>query len=307
MNQQTKTTRKLWVIMAVCVMFLLMGCKHHPTFGYEIIVCGDDKVLILNPSQTEGEKGKVIWEWKVSEVADQLPSEYQQLLRNMDECKFTDHNQKLMLTASGGGAILLDRTTKKCLFYAKVPMAHSIEKLPGDRLVIALSTHPKGNGIEVYDIDKPEKVVFRDSLYSAHGVVWMPKEKRLYALGYDVLRAYSLKDWDSKHPSLKLEEEFEMPSEGGHDLVPIADNTLLVTNHKGTFYFNTKTGEFNTFELLEDLPNIKSVNYNPKDQQLIYTKAEISWWTHHIYMEHPSQTITIDSINLYKVRTTSIY
>lgn len=303
MDFQLKIFKKLWVITIICGTLLLIGCKHQPAFGDEIVVCGDDKVLILDPAQTEGDKGKVIWQWKVSDAADQLPSEYQQLLRNMDECKFIDRNRKIMLTASGGAALLLDRATKKCLFYAKVPMAHSIEMLPNNRLVVALSTNPKGNSIEVYDIDQPEKVVFRDSLYSGHGVVWMPKEKRLYALGYDILRAYSLKDWNSKHPSLQLEKEYGMPSNGGHDLVPISDNTLLVTNHKGTFYFNTKTEEFKSFELIEDLPNVKSINFNPKNQHLIYTKAEISWWTHHIYLEHPSQTITIDSINLYKVRT----
>ena len=305
MKTQTKTFRPLCVtaIMAVCLL-LMASCKHHPKFGEEIIVCGDDKVLILDPAQTEGNKGKVIWQWKTSDAADQLPAEYQKLLQNIDECKFTDNNRKIMITASGGGALLLDRATKKCLFYAKVPMAHSIEKLPNNRLVVAMSTHPQGKAIEIYDIDKPEKVLIRDSHYFAHGVVWMPKEKRLYALGFNVIRSYKLMDWNTKHPSLVLDKQYYTPAEGGHDLVPIGDHMMLTTNHKGVYFFDLKKERFSSFELLEQMPNVKSVNFRPKGQGLAYTQADINWWTHHIYLEHPAQTIIIDSINVYKVRTT---
>ena len=43
-------------------------------------------------------------------------------------------------------------------------------------------------------------------------------------------------------------------------------------------------------------------NYNKENGILSYTQAEIEWWTHNIYLENPKKTLTIDSINLYKVR-----
>lgn len=33
-------------------------------------------------------------------------------------------------------------------------------------------------------------------------------------------------------------------------------------------------------------------------------KGEIKWWTHHIYQENPNKVITMDSLNVYKVRVT---
>ena len=35
------------------------------------------------------------------------------------------------------------------------------------------------------------------------------------------------------------------------------------------------------------------------------TKAEVSWWTHHIYSLNPARTFTFPGINLYKARTSS--
>jgi hypothetical protein len=59
---------------------------------------------------------------------------------------------------------------------------------------------------------------FMDSLYSGHGVTWNESQDLLYALSYDQLRAYSLKNWDSKNPGLSLVSEWTLPETGGHDL-----------------------------------------------------------------------------------------
>lgn len=68
-----------------------------------------------------------------------LPPQYQKLLVPLDECKPVRTNTQLLLTSSGGGAILLDRKTRRPLFHAQVPMAHSAEMLAGERIVVALS------------------------------------------------------------------------------------------------------------------------------------------------------------------------
>ena len=47
---------------------------------------------------------------------------------------------------------------------------------------------------------------------------------------------------------------------------------------------------------------MKSVNCDPQTQHLVYTKAEVSWWTHHIYCLNPARTFTFPGINLYKAR-----
>ncbi len=268
----------------------------------ELAVCGEDRLLVIDTEKSTADSVHVVWSWKVSEATSQLPEEYQSHLRVLDECKMYEDNSKFLLTSSTGGALLLERETKKCLFYAKVPMAHSAELLPGNRVAIALSLHPKGNSLELYDVDRSEICLYRDSLYSGHGVVWMEKQSLLYALGYYELRAYSLKDWETSSPQLQLEKTWTLPHSNGHDLSRVSENELLVSGHDGVVWFNTETETFAPFEPLKDVENVKSVNYDKESGELFYTKAEISWWTHHIYGENPSKVFTIEDIDLYKVR-----
>ena len=284
--------------MAAVIVLVVMSCgrKHD-----EIIACGDDQVIVIDSEASNGENVLVTWRWKISEVTD-LPEKYQKILKPTDECKPVDGHKKILITSSGGGVVLVDRETKKSLFYTHSPMAHSAEMLPGNRVVIALSTHAAGNSIEVYDIDTPEKVVYKDSLYSGHGVVWLNKSKSLFALGYNELRRYSLKNWDSDKPELQLEENWELPDNGGHDLVSISDTKLVLSTSKSVWTFNILDGKFTPFGSIGQTGNVKSVNYNETTGELVYTKGEISWWTHNIYCSNPDKTITIPDINIYKVR-----
>ncbi len=280
-------------------LLFLLSCSQQKTL--QIIACGDDKVIIIDEQTSEDENVKINWSWSVSKATD-LPEKYQKLLIPFDECKPVDKGKKLLLTSSGGGVVLLDIATKKSLFYAYAPMAHSAELLPDNRIAVALSTNPAGNSLELYDVSKPEVVLFKDTLYSGHGSVWMPKQKRLYALGYDDLRAYSLTDWDTETPSLTLEKTWILPAKGGHDLIDISNYELIVTAHEAAWVFDIEKEEFKPFEPLANEHHVKSVNYDKKTGRLIYTKAETSWWTHNIYMRNPDKTITIPDIKLYKVR-----
>ncbi|MGC4234327.1 MAG: DUF6528 family protein [Niabella sp.] len=268
---------------------------------WDLAACGDDKVMLINSRKSVEGQAAIIWTWTVAEATD-LPLPYRQLMVPLDECKLVDKSKKLLLTSSGGGAVLLDIKTKKVLFYAKVPMAHSAEILPHGRIVVALSTHKAGNSIELYDITKPDRLLFKDSLYSGHGVVWDKASDRLFALGFDELRAYELKDWATETPGLLLVQSWKLPDEGGHDLSAIDNDELLVSTHHNVFIFNTRKGEFRLFDMLAGKEDIKSVNYNRKTNRLVYTQAEESWWTHHIYQKDPDKTIEIPGVKLYKVR-----
>jgi hypothetical protein len=114
-----------WIIILAAV-----GCGRKPE---EIIICGDDQVIIIDSEASEGENVKTLWSWKISEVTD-LPEKYQKILRPTHECKPVGREQ-VLITSSGGGVVLVDRATKKSLFWAHSPMAHSAEMLPNDRVV----------------------------------------------------------------------------------------------------------------------------------------------------------------------------
>ena len=269
----------------------------------QIIACGDDKAVIIDVEQSTEDSTHIVWRWKVSDAASQLPLEYQKLMVPLDECKPVNGGKEILLTSSGGGALLLDKETKQCRFYAHVPMAHSIEMLPGRRIAIALSTHPQGNSLELYDADKPAEVLFRDSLYSGHGVVWMEKSQRLYALGFDELRAYTLEQWETDAPVLKLEKTWKLPIDNGHDLVRLSDYELGFSGYEDVYKFDLANETFTLFQPMQGKKDIKSFNYDAETGYLVYTQAEIDWWTHHIYIEHPMKVLTLENINLYKVRT----
>ena len=269
----------------------------------QIIACGDDKAVIIDVEQSTEDSTHIVWRWKVSDAASQLPLEYQKLMVPLDECKPVNGGKEILLTSSGGGALLLDKETKQCRFYAHVPMAHSIEMLPGRRIAIALSTHPQGNSLELYDADKPAEVLFRDSLYSGHGVVWMEKSQRLYALGFDELRAYTLEQWETDAPLLKLEKTWKLPIDNGHDLVRLSDYELGFSGYEDVYKFDLANETFTLFQPMQGKKDIKSFNYDAETGYLVYTQAEIDWWTHHIYIEHPMKVLTLENINLYKVRT----
>jgi hypothetical protein len=287
-------------LLLIIVTLLCAGCTSVKKEW--MAVCGDGIVRIINMAESDSTDIKEVWRWDKDDPQVNLPKGYDTLMRNLDECKFVDNSTKMLLTASGDGMMLLDIETKDILCYAHVPMAHSADLLPNNRIAVALSIHNKGNALEIYDIDTPEKVVFRDTLYSGHGVVWNEKRQRLYALGYKELKEYELVDWNTDQPSLRQVKMWEIPMESGHDLSPVDDNRMLVSAHEGVMWFDIDKEEFCPFEPLSNVENVKSVNYNPETQRLIYTKAEINWWTHHIYQENPDKVIKMDSLKVYKVR-----
>ena len=288
------------ITMGLLAAGVVASCS--PYGENHVAVCGGKEVKIIDMEKSQGATLHEVWSWRIDDPTEGLPAEYAEYLNPLDECKFVDGNRKLLLTSSHSGVVLLDLKTKKNLFYARVPMAHSADLLPNGRVAVALSTHKLGNSLEIYNISEPEKVLWRDSLYSGHGAVWHAERESLYALGYDVLREYKLKDWQSEKPSLELKQSWPIPVKSGHDLVKVDAKRMLVSGHEGVYWFDVESGEYSPFELLAETVNVKSVNYNARSGRLIYTKAEESWWTHHIYQENPTKVITIDSMNIYKVR-----
>lgn len=265
------------------------------------VACGDDKVIIIDPEKSSNENVNIVWQWSKAE-ATALPTIYQRSLQTLDDCKPVDNNRKLLITSSSGATILLDILTRKIDFYTQTPMAHSAALLPGGFIAVANSTHPKGNSIELYHISKPEKVLFKDTLYSGHGVVWHPQKKQLYVLGFDELRSYQLKLTGNKRAKLVKKYTWKLPDEGGHDLSFVNNENLLISSHSGVWNFNTTDNTFTAFTQLSRVKNIKSVNYNSTTGNIVFSKAEVSWWTFNIYSTQPDKVLNIPGIKLYKVR-----
>nr|WP_302825552.1 DUF6528 family protein [uncultured Bacteroides sp.] len=287
-------------IYAIFILFFVLCACTTGQKKNEIVVCGDDKVWIVNVDNSEGKNLDIVWKWNAQE--SNIPDDFKKHFRGMDECKTAQNGNWILMSSSAGGAAIIERSSEKCLFYARVPAAHSIELLPNNRVVVALSHNEEGDCIQLFDINRPNQVLFQDSLFWGHGVIWMENRQLLYALGFNELKAYSLKDWESNQPALQMEKVWKLPTDDGHDLIRISENELGFTTSFGTYVINLDTEKIIPFQPLEGKKFIKSFNYNKKNRTLSYTQAEIEWWTHNIYLENPKKTLTIDSINLYKVR-----
>jgi len=288
------------VITALSLCFIGISCSNSKS-SQEIIVGGDNTVLILDFEKSNDSIKEINWQITTSEIIN-MPDTMIRHMKTIDDHKSVDNNSKILICSSSGGTVLVDRTTKECLFYAITPNAHSAELLPNNRIAVALSVTKNGNSIELYDVDKSNVVLFKDSLYSGHGVTWIEKRQLLYALGYDVLRAYSLVDWETETPSLKLENEWKLPETGGHDLFASSDDQLLLSTSYAVWKFNINNNEFSPFEPIANEPQVKSVYYDEKTGHLVYTKGEIDWWTHNIYSLNPPKVIKVPEIDVYKIR-----
>ncbi len=262
------------------------------------MVCGDNKLVMIDYGKSVDSIPSVVWTWDAQQAMD-LPQDFREKKFNtMDDCKAVRKGSAILVSSSSGAVALLDAQTRKVLFYASVPNAHSIEMLPGNRLVAAASTAKGGNKIMLFDLTRPDKVLFTDSLYSAHGLVWDQKRKSLFALGYDVLREYKMETPDR----LKIANSWKIPGESGHDLYPDADGKhLFLTEHTGAWKFDLFTHTFHKIPDFPDAENIKSVGRDRRGQY-IFTVPEKSWWTYHVSFFSPSRKLAFPDMKVYKAR-----
>ena len=269
----------------------------------ELLVCSDTYVLVIDYARSHDSIPAVVWKWDAVE-ATELPEIYRKTyFKSVDDNKSVAGGKQILISSSSGGVALVNRTDKKVLFHTYVPNAHSIELLPNNRIVVAGSIAKGGNCVAVFNLSQSEQPVFKDSLYSGHGVVWDTKRQKLYALGYDELRQYILQDWTSSSPKLRLEKKWKIPGISGHDLQlsPTGDE-LFLTETENPWTFNLKTFDFKKLPELAGIQNVKSFGKHAETGQLIYTVPEESWWTYHVKFLNPAKSLAFPKMHVYKAR-----
>jgi len=298
-----KTVTPLWIVLFV------FGCapKKEPRARAkhssikEIIVGGDDKIRILDYDSLQVGRTVVNWELHTADIVGLPDSVYPGLIP-IDDHKSINNHAQLLISSSGGGVVLLDRETQQALFHTIAPNAHSVELLPQKRVAVALSTAEGGNRVEIYDIARSGIPIFSDSLYSGHGLVWNAQRERLFALGYDELRAYSLQDWTGATPGIRMENSWKLPETGGHDLFAPNEDQLLLSSSEKVWTFAIDTGTFLPFDPISNEAHVKSIYYDNTTGELLYTQGEINWWTHNLHFKNPDRKFEVPDIKVYKAR-----
>jgi hypothetical protein len=200
-----------------------------------------------------------------------------------------------------GGAIMPIATTRP--FDARVTNAHSAK--------CSRRAHRRGR-VRLHRRDGKPAVIFdaatgqqlaSDELRSAHGTMWDDARGVLWALGGDVLRAYTV--GPAAGPTT-LERTFELalPDGGGHDLTAIPGSArLFLSTLKRCWYFDRDRRQVFPHDAIGDLANIKSYAVHPRTGRVVYIQAEgQDWWAEHLHFQHPDGTLRLPGEHLYKAR-----
>jgi hypothetical protein len=278
----------------------------------ELILCGWDEVFILDMSQPQSGKPKKVWSWQANGHAD-LPWYGQDVgFGATDECKPVDGGRKILVTSSGlgVGVALVDRASRKVLFWARAENAHSADLLPGDRVAVATSIHEvtdpplNPDRLTIYDGRAPGRELCHTELPAGHGVVWDEERQILWALSSRDIRAYRLAQWDSEEPSLEMLSGVYLPEGGAHDLYPVPGGLFAtVTTHRHCWLFDRDNGSLHLHPQLWGTSNIKSVSVNAVTGQLAYVQSEgEEWWAERVRFLQPDSVLHLPGERLYKAR-----
>lgn len=261
----------------------------------EIICAGGNEVFIVDAAKAEAGVIEKLWRWSGEDALD-LPEEARRDFHHLDECKAVEEGAKLLVCASNGGCALIERATKRILWRARARNAHSLALLPRDRVVVASSL--SGDHLEIFDVKGTATPVFKTPLHSAHGVVWDEERGCLWALGFDELRAYTLENWGTEKPALKLSATHKLPDADGHDLRPVPGKSgLIVTTEHGVHLFDRDTATFHAHPLLGGETGVKSVDIHPTSG-----RAVLSQWGSTIRLFQPEGKILFKDARPYKAR-----
>jgi hypothetical protein len=262
-----------------------------------------DEVFVIDAAAAEKGTFEKLWSWRAKD-REELPLTIRKSFGTTDECKPVDDGKRILISSSGGACAVVEQSSGKVLWYARVPNAHSLEMLPRDRVVAASSTNAQGNKLLLFDLTRSDSPLWETPLLSAHGVVWDLKRERLWALGSKELRCYSLQDWKGDKPSLDLRESFALQDEGGHDLQPIPRSAdLVVSTGKHVYLFDRERHQFRPHPILGDYPSIKCVSPHPTSGPTAFVQGDgKNWWNDKISFLDPRGEVVLKSERLYKVR-----
>lgn len=194
---------------------------------------------------------------------------------------------------------------------------HSVEILPSGNLVVASSTDDKIRFFKTSALKNDGSVSYTDyTLDDAHGVLWDPTYKVLWAIGNDDLYAYRIEGSGTNEKLVKddaLSVVLGPYYRGGHDLSPdyTDKNFLYLSLGYRVIRYNKQTKERETLFTKE--PNsVKGFSNNPSGN-IFYTgitPSTDSWLTNKIHFwkrnnDGTYEKITVSSSkrSFYKSRT----
>ena len=303
MRECCHMTLPLYRLLMPLLPALLILSSPATQAGNELILCGGDEVFALKVGESDKISTNKVWSWRAKDCPN-LPENLRHKFGTTDECKPVEGGKKILITSSGGGVALVERASGKALFSAFVGNAHSAEMLPGNRVVVAGSTHAEGNRLAVFDLKQPAEPVYTTELHSAHGVAWDEKRHILWALGFEELNGYRLVNWASQQPKLHMADSYPLPDPGGHDLqmTPRCD-ILVLTTGSHVYVFDPARRAFFPHMTWGNKGGVKSVSIHPKTGlTALIQGSDRHWWSDTIWWLDFEVALKLPGQRLYKAR-----
>jgi len=284
------------------LLLLLMTGSSMAMAADRLVVCGWDEIYQIDPASETTPPAK-LWSWRAKDHPE-IPEAIRKTFGTTSDCKPVENGRKLLVVSSGGGCAVLDLPSGKASWWARVTNAHSIEALPGGRLLVASSVGATGNKLVLFDAAVPEKPLGETPLHSAHGIVWDEQRAVVWALDMDELCSYTLGAWDSPAPTLELKSRHALPDDNGHDLRAIpASADLVLSTHQHVWLFDRDKGAFRPHPDLHERPAVKTVEPHPQTGRLVVVQAtKPNWWTDTITVLRPAAECCLEGEKIYKVR-----
>ena len=299
--------------------------------GTVLAACGSS-VLNLIDVDTALDSGFVagrLWRWQAGKHKAEIGSDV--TLDHLDECKYVrvarpadgsedaakDSVDAILLTSSYGWWTIVEYPSGDCLYTGRGVQTHSAELLPGGLIAIANSTG--GDTVKLYSLDDTATELASLPLTSAHGVVWMEKTKRLYAVGNYSLLVIKLTGLEEGTPAEQkpgFELEKTISTQGHvynlHDLTKVDEGTMVLSGYFSSF-FDVSTETFSETPMQQALNNVKAFNYNSTTGEAWYncatpSEASESWatrtlrYSNDLSVAGDVKTIKIPTQDIYKVR-----
>lgn len=268
----------------------------------EVVVCGADELFILDLSAATPQK---VWSWRAANRPE-LPEAMRRKYQTIAECKPADGGARILIASSSNGAAVIERATGRVEFYATALNGHSIELLPGGRVVIAASHASNGQGdrLSVYDLAHADQELFHVDTPWPHAVIWDAERQLLWADSQKDVVGYRLTDWNSASPKLTAEVVAALPDINGHDMLPVPNSPLLtLATAAHVWFFDRDAHTFTRHPVLGDIPKVKSIQVDPTSGRLLWIQGEgEQWWSEVLHFLNPAGQITLPGEKVYKVR-----
>lgn len=268
----------------------------------QLIVCGTEELYILDISSTAPKK---VWSWRAAQRPE-LPEGMRRKFQTIAECKAVEGGARILITASSNGAAVIDRASGRVEFYATAMNAHSIELLPGNRVVVAASHVGTGPGdrLSVYDVARSDVELFHVDTPWPHGVIWDAPRKMLWADSQKDVVGYRLADWESATPRLVAEVVVPLPDINGHDMMPVPGTPLLtLATAAHTWLFDRDTHTLSLHPTLGATGKIKSIDTEPESKRVVWIGAQgESWWSDTLRFLNPAAVVPVPGEKIYKAR-----